>query len=142
MITARQAQRDARRLFRLCVVDGAVDETRARGVVQRMVEAARPSTMAVLSRFQRLVRIDRAKHRAIVVSAAPLPDEVRSELEAGVLRLYGGQIVTSFAEDPTLIGGVRITVGSDVYDGTVKARLETLAASFITARADRSGSAA
>ena len=60
-------------------------------------------------------------HGAEVESAVPLPADMRAQLEAGVARLYGPGIVTSFAEDPTLIGGVRITVGSDVYDGTFRA---------------------
>jgi F-type H+-transporting ATPase subunit delta len=130
MKTAKQAQRDARQLFRLCLVDGSFDEERARQVVQRLVDAARPGTFPVLSRFQRLVRIDRTKHSAGVTSAVPLAADTRALLEAGVARLYGPGIVTSFAEDPTLLGGVRLTVGSDVYDGTIKAGLAALAARF------------
>ncbi len=60
----------------------------------------------------------------------PLPPDIRAQLEAGVARLYGPGIVTAFAEDPALLGGVRITVGSDVYDGTVRAGLAALEARF------------
>ncbi len=130
MKTAKQAQRDARQLFRLCLVNGSLDEDRARHVVQRLVDAARPGTLPVLSRFQRLVRLDRTKHSADVTSAVPLAPDIRALLEAGVARLYGPGIVTAFAEDPALLGGVRITVGSDVYDGTVKAGLAALEARF------------
>jgi F-type H+-transporting ATPase subunit delta len=130
MKTAKQAQRDARQLFRLCLVDGSLDEDRARQVAQRLVDAARPGTLPVLSRFQRLLRLDRTKHRADVTSAVPLPPDIRASLEAGVARLYGPGIVTSFAEDPALLGGVRITVGSDVYDGSIKAGLAALQARF------------
>ena len=128
MKTAKQAQRDARQLFRLCLVDGSLDEDRARQVVQRLVDAARPGTLPVLTRFQRLVRLDRTKHSADVTSALPLAPDTRALFEAGVARLYGPGIVTSFAEDPTLLGGVRLTVGSDVYDGTIKAGLAALEA--------------
>jgi len=128
MKTPKQAKREARQLFRMCVVDGSLDENRARYVVRRLVDAARPGPLSVVSRFQRLVRLDRTKHRAEVRSAVPLPDDIRAELEAGVAHLYGPGIVTSFAEDPALLGGVRVTVGSDVYDGTVKAGLEALQA--------------
>ena len=64
------------------------------------------------------------------MSAVPLPPDIRALLEAGVARLYGPGIVTSFTEDPALLGGVRLTVGSDVYDGTIKAGLAALAARF------------
>jgi F-type H+-transporting ATPase subunit delta len=36
----------------------------------------------------------------------------------------------SFGQNPALIGGLRVKVGSDVYDGSVRAKLERLAESF------------
>jgi F-type H+-transporting ATPase subunit delta len=130
MKTAKQAQREARQLFRLCLVNGSLDENLTRRVVQRLVDAARPGTLPVLSRFHRLLRLDRAKHRAEVTSAVPLPSDLRALLEARVAGLYGSGYVTAFAEDPTLLGGVRITVGSDVYDGTIRAGLAALETRF------------
>jgi len=130
MKTAKQAQRDARQLFRLCLVDGSLDEDRARRVVRGLVDAGRPGALPVLSRFQRLLRLDRTKHSADVTSAVPLPPDIRAALEAGIARVYGPGIVTAFAEDPALLGGVRVTVGSDVYDGTVRGALAALATRF------------
>jgi F-type H+-transporting ATPase subunit delta len=130
MKTAKQAQREARQLFRLCLADGSLDEDRARRVVQRLVDTSRPGTLPVLSRFQRLVRLDRTKHSADVTSAVPLPPDIRALIEGAVAQLYGPGIVTSFAEDPMLLGGLRVTVGSDVYDGTVKAGLAALEVNF------------
>jgi F-type H+-transporting ATPase subunit delta len=128
MMSGRQAQRSARRLFRLCVVNGSLDEVRARGVVRRLVEAKRPGTLTILTRFQRLVRLDRARHRADVESAAPLPADVRAAIEADLARRHGPGTAVSFTENPALLGGVRITVGSDVYDGSVRGRLAALEA--------------
>jgi len=130
MKTTRQAQREARRLFRLCLVDRSLDEGRVRDVVQRMIDAGRPGSLAVLTRFQRLVRLDRAAHSARIESVTPLPDEVRASIESGLARIYGRGLVTSYAENPTLLGGVQITVGSDVYDGSIQARLAALEARF------------
>jgi F-type H+-transporting ATPase subunit delta len=133
MKTAKQARGEARQLFRLCLVNGSVDESRARYVVQRLAVAARPGMLLVLSRFQRLLRLDYTRHSAHVTSAAPLPADVRADLEAGLTRRYGRAIVTAFAEDPSLLGGVRVTVGFDVYDGSVKARLAALEGRFSSA---------
>ena len=130
MKTAKQAQRDARQLFRLCLAGGSLDEDRARRIVRGLVDAGRPGALPVLSRFQRLLRLDRTKHSADVTSAVPLPPDIRAMLEAGIARVYGPGIVTAFAEDQTLIGGVRVTVGSDVYDGSVRAGLAALEARF------------
>jgi len=129
-MTSRQAQRQARQLFRLCTVNGSIDDHRARDVVHRLAAASRRGALRVLSRFQRLVRLDVARHSADVKSAVPLASDVRQRLEADVARVYGSNIVTSFAEDPALIGGLCITVGSDVYDGSVKGRLAALEAGF------------
>jgi F-type H+-transporting ATPase subunit delta len=128
--TVKQAQREARQLFRLCLVNGSLDELQARQVVQQFVAGSRPGMLRVLSRFQRLLRLDRTKHSADVTSAVPLPNDVRADLEVGLSRLYGRGLVTTFAEDPSLLGGVRVTVGFDVYDGSVKARLAALEGRF------------
>jgi F-type H+-transporting ATPase subunit delta len=78
--------------------------------------------------LQRLVRLDLDQRTARVESAMPLTDDVRRDVEAGLARLYGSGIATSFDENPALIGGMRIKVGSDVYDGSVRSRLAALEA--------------
>ena len=87
---------------------------------------------AARSRFSRtccrLVRLDRDGHRAIVESATPLPDDLRIDVQAGLARAYGQGLDTSFEVNPRLIGGMRIRVGSDVYDASVRARLAALEA--------------
>jgi F-type H+-transporting ATPase subunit delta len=128
MKTARQAQREARQLYHLCLVDGRLDESRVRHVVARMVGAGHAGGLAVLTRFERLVRLDRDRHSARVESAQPLPPEVRGSIESGLAGLYGPDLVISFEDDPALLGGVRIQVGSDVYDGSVRGGLAALEA--------------
>jgi F-type H+-transporting ATPase subunit delta len=44
--------------------------------------------------------------------------------------IYGDGLSFEFMQDPELLGGLRIRVGSDVYDGSVEARLEALEQSF------------
>jgi F-type H+-transporting ATPase subunit delta len=60
----------------------------------------------------------------------PLPEDLRASVQTGLARTYGPGISTSFAHNPELIGGMRIKVGSDVYDGSVRARLAELEKSF------------
>jgi F-type H+-transporting ATPase subunit delta len=130
MKTTRQAKREAKRLFRLCLVDGLLDEGCTRQVVQRVIEAKRRGASALLSHFQRLVKLDSARHTAEVESAVPLPADLRASIQAGLARTYGPGISVSFTHNPRLIGGMRIKVGSDVYDGSVRARLAALEKSF------------
>ena len=126
MKIGRRAKRDARRLFRLCLVDGVLDESRVRYVVPRVVAAGGGDGRAVLEHFRRLVKLDLARHTAIIESATHLPADLQASIEAGLRRRYGPGLATAFAHSPVLIGGMRIQVGSDVYDGSVRAELAAL----------------
>ena len=130
MKTTRQTKREAKRLFRLCLVNGLLDEARTRQVVQRIIDAKRRGGLALLSHFQRLVKLELARHTAKVESAMPLPEDLRVSVQTGLARTYGPGISASFAHNPELIGGMRIKVGSDVYDGSVRARLDALEKGF------------
>jgi F-type H+-transporting ATPase subunit delta len=126
MTTTRRVKRAARELFRFCVVDGVFDDARARVVAGRLAASGRRGALPILSNFQRLVRLDRDRHTARVESARPLAGPLRERIQAGLSKTYGSTLQTSFGENPALIGGVRIKVGSDVYDGSVRARLAAL----------------
>ena len=130
MTTAKHQQREARQLYRLCLVNGWIDEGRARDVVRRGVAVRRPGALGVMSRFLRLVKLDQGRHNATVESAVPLSPQLRADLAAMLGQRYGAGTATTFAEDPALIAGVRIRVGSDVYDGTIAGRLAELEARF------------
>jgi F-type H+-transporting ATPase subunit delta len=124
----RKVKRAARQLFRLCLVDGGLDEGRVRQIAQRIATSRRRGALPVLADFQRLVRLDRGRYTALVESATPLVAGLREEVQAGLARAYGPRLEVSFEENPALIGGMRIKVGSDVYDGSVRTRLATLEA--------------
>jgi len=130
MRRVRQIKRDAKQLWRLSLVNGSLDENRARLVVERVIESRHTGKSAILSQFLRLVRLDRARHAAQVASAAPLDADTRAAVEEGLARRYGRAIATTFVVDPTLLAGMRLKVGSDVYDGSIKGGLAALEARF------------
>ncbi len=130
MRTSRRARREARRLYRACLVDGLLDEGRVRQVVSRVAASGRRGSLPILAHFQRLVFLDRDRHSALVESAVPLPPELRASVQADVTKAYGPGVSTSFADNPGLIGGMRVRIGSDVYDGSVKAALAALQERF------------
>jgi F-type H+-transporting ATPase subunit delta len=130
MKNVKQARRQAKRLFRLCLVNGLLDEGRVRQAVQQVIAANRRDGPLLLSRFLYLVKLDRARHTAEVESAAPLPADLQESIRSGLGRAYGPGISASFAQNPALIGGMRIRVGSDVYDGSVRGALAALERSF------------
>jgi len=126
MRSPKQARRTARTLYRLCLVDGALDGDRARRVSRRLGASGRRGSLAVLTAFHRLVHLDHDRHAALVESAAPLGDVEREEIRADLARAYGPRLAVSFRENPDLLGGLRIKVASDVYDGSIRSRLAAL----------------
>jgi F-type H+-transporting ATPase subunit delta len=130
MRITRRARREARRLYRASLADGRLDEDRARKVAQRIARGKRRGSLAVLAHFRRLVALDERRHQAVVTSAGELPADIRARVEAGLARTYGPSTKVTFEEDPTVIGGMRVTVGSDVYDGTVRTALAVLQERF------------
>lgn len=122
----RRIQRQAKQLFRLCVINGELDEARVRLVVRRILESRRRGYLSLLKCFKRLVKLDALQRTADVQSAVSLPADVKARVQEKLRRTYGSSLLTRFAENPALIGGMRIRVGSDVYDGSVQFRLSTL----------------
>ena len=130
MKISKQARRDAKELFRSCQVNGLLDESRARQAVQRVIEGKPRGYFAILNQFQRLVKLDLDRRTARVESPAPLSPELQARLQASLTRTYGPGLNISFSQNPALLGGLRVKVGSDVYDGSVQARLAALQESF------------
>ena len=126
----KQAKRDAKHLFRLCLVNGLLDDGRVREVVQRVAESRNRNRLKCLSYIQRLVRLDHVQHTATVESAAPLSIEMQASIQAALSHKYGAGLTITFTHNPELIGGMRIKVGSDVYDSSVKAKLAAIQACF------------
>ena len=100
MKATRKTGRMARRLFRLCHVDGRLDPERVRLAAERIGGSGRRGTIGILAALFRLVRLDRDGHRAIVESATPLPDDLRIDVQTRLARLYGEGLDTSFEINP------------------------------------------
>jgi F-type H+-transporting ATPase subunit delta len=130
MKTTAQMRRQAKQLYRLCLVNGTLDEGRVRQVVETVIQSRRRGYLALLARFQRLVKLNFARHIAKVESAMPLTVDVRASVEAGLRNAYGPGVSAVFVQNTTLIGGIRIKLDSDVYDGSVRAGLASLERRF------------
>ena len=130
MKISKQARREGKELFRTCLVNGVLDENRVRLAVQKTIELKPRGYLATLSHFQRLVKLELDRRTARVDSAFPLPEDQKAKVQAALTRLYGAGLNVSYGANAALIGGMRIRVGSDVYDGSIQARLAALQQSF------------
>ena len=130
MKISKQAQRDARQLFRSCLVNGILDEARVRQAVALLMQKKPRGYVEILSRLHRLVKLDLAKRTATVEGAVDASPAQLAEIKANLEKRYGAAVNMSYVVNPSLLGGLRIQVGSDLYDGSVKTRLDKLAQSF------------
>ena len=101
-----------------------------REVAKRVDAVRRRDFGVILKQFLRLVKLDRAQHAANIESATPIPSDLQIDLLASLARRYGPGLTSTFTIRPSLIGGVRIQVGNDVYDSTVLARLAAIEKGF------------
>jgi F-type H+-transporting ATPase subunit delta len=127
---SKQARRDAKELFRACRVHGLLDEAKVRQVVQMVIAAKPRCYVAILSHFQRLLKLDLDRRTARVESPVPLVEPQQAAIRANLTRRYGEGLIFAFTQNPGLIGGLRVQIGSDVFDGSVAARLAALETSF------------
>ena len=77
-----------------------------------------------------LVQLDVAKRTVRVENAVETTPAQQAGIQASLEKQYGAGLEIQYATNPALIGGLRIQVGSDLYDGSVKTRLEKLQQSF------------
>jgi F-type H+-transporting ATPase subunit delta len=130
MKISKHAQRDARLLFRSCLVNGRLDESRVRQAVALLVEKKPRGYVEIMARLHRLVKLALAERTAKVESAVAATPELQAEIRASLERRYGAGLEINHVTNPALIGGLRVQVGSDLFDGSVKTRLENLEQSF------------
>ncbi|RME49311.1 MAG: ATP synthase F1 subunit delta [Deltaproteobacteria bacterium] len=87
--------------------------------------------MAIDAAYQQLLDVSLGRVRAHIVTATPLDEEVVERLRSALQKMLDREPIVSVEHDPGVIGGIRLTVGSTVYDGTVQTRLENLREALI-----------
>jgi len=127
---SKQARRDAKQLFRSCHVNAVLDDQKARQAVQLVIAQKPRGYAGILTHFHRLVKLDLERRAVRVESATPLDGAIEGALRSNLTRKYGAGLNIAFAQNPALLGGLRIKVGSDVIDSSIQARLDALAGSF------------
>jgi len=116
----------SRELLRASFTDGQLDQGKIASLTQSLIEKRPRHCIDILQYYKRLLRLEIEKRHAKIESAAQLDPQAAVNIVERLKKKYGGDLTTEFAVDPGLLGGVRIRVGSDVWDGTLRNRLERL----------------
>jgi F-type H+-transporting ATPase subunit delta len=129
-----KVSKDARKLSRLMLrnsfTSGKLDEKKVSEMVQSVLEAKPRHYVAVLQDYRHLLQLEAEKRRAVIESATPLNRSLGEQIIENLRVHYGEDLTTEFRTNPELLGGVKIKIGNDVWDGSVKQRLNQLQEEF------------
>lgn len=130
MKISKVAAATARRLYGMCQVNGELDDNKLRDLVSKLIAAQPRDYRAILAAIQRLARLEMARREVLVESATVLSATEGQRISAGLAKDYGDKLTIQYKTNPELLGGLRIKVGDDVFDGSVAGRLDRLSKAF------------
>jgi len=111
---------------------GASPGDAAKNLVRLVIENGRLAALPEIARqFQTLLDAKSGTSQAIVESAFPIDASQLAEVKAAMERRFKRKLETQVVVKPELIGGVRVIVGDEVFDTSIRARLEQMKAALV-----------
>lgn len=99
----------------------------AKNFLRTVIENGRLSALPeIASQFRALKNAQGGSSDAVVYSAFPIDAAALADLASSLEKRFGRKLNVSVVPDDSLIGGVRVVVGDEVLDTSVKARLEQM----------------
>jgi F-type H+-transporting ATPase subunit delta len=126
MKSSKESRKMSRHLLRLSFTDGKLDQEKVSHMVQSILSEKPRHQLDILRDYQRLLRLEVEKRHAVIESATPLNGSMGDRIVANLKSRYGDDLTTEFRTNPELLGGLRIKIGDDVWDGSVRSRLSQL----------------
>ena len=122
----KETRQLSKQLLRASFTDGQLDSGKVASLVKSLIEKKPRHYIQVLEAYQRLLRLEVEKRTALIETASELPSDAAAQILANLKRKYGNDLTAKFVVNPELLGGMRIRVGSDVWDSSVRNRLHRL----------------
>jgi len=122
----KEIRQISKQLLRASFTDGQLDRGRIASLVQSLIDKKPRHYVDILENYKRLIRLEVEKRHARIESATQLNSETSSRILKNLKQKYGKDLTSEFVVNPELLGGMRIRLGSDVWDGSVRDRLERL----------------
>ena len=92
-----------------------------------------PELDEILTEYHAIADEQSGMAEAEIISAHPLNEEDRAELEAQVARVAGSRVRATYRQDATLLGGAVVRIGSTVYDGSLRGQFQQLKQKLVNA---------
>ena len=119
----------AKKLVELSKDSGVVTESKVAEVLAGLQQVQHRHHLTVLKTFLNYLRREVALQTAVVSTPTGLSDDAIKAIEVQFSKLYNRSVNAVTQPDTSLIAGVRVRVGDDVYDASVAGRLQRLAES-------------
>ncbi|HET8744085.1 MAG TPA: F0F1 ATP synthase subunit delta [Ramlibacter sp.] len=99
----------------------------AQNFLRTVIENGRLSALPEIAhQFRAMMNAQSGSSDAVVYSAFPITPEQLGTVAQALEKRFGRKLNLTVQEDPSLIGGIRVVVGDEVLDTSVKARLEQM----------------
>jgi F-type H+-transporting ATPase subunit delta len=116
----------SRQMLRASFTDRQLDRGKLASLVQSLIEKKPRNYIGILQNYKRLLRLEIEKRHATIETADEPDPEIKERIVGNLRRKFGNDLTTDVLVNPQLLGGMRVRVGSDVWDGSVRHRLERL----------------
>lgn len=126
MAADKQTKLLAKQLFKLSVVNGVVSPEQVAGVLGWVEKTSPRRPVALLKAYHHRIALELAKSRAEVEHAGPVTDATLKQIEAAMTKRYARPVTATAKANPKLLAGLRVRVGSDVYESSVAGQLAKL----------------
>ncbi len=126
MQAKKEVRQAARELVRASFNNGQLDHSRVNELVDAVLARKPRNHLRILESYKRLLRLELERRHARIETVSVLDAQAASQLTLNLAKRYGSDLTTEFKINPALLGGMRIQVGSDVWDSSVRNRLERL----------------
>jgi F-type H+-transporting ATPase subunit delta len=122
----KETRQLSKELLRASFTDGRLDGGRVSSLLKSLIEKKPRHYIQVLEAYKRLLRLEVEKRTATIETATELSPDAGQQVADNLKRKYGNDLTARFVVNPELLGGMRIRVGSDVWDSSVRNRLHRL----------------
>jgi F-type H+-transporting ATPase subunit delta len=122
----KETRQLSKELLRASFTDGRLDSGRVSSLLKALIQKKPRHYIQVLEAYQRLLRLEVEKRTATIETATELSPDAGEQIVNNLKRQYGNDLSARFSVNPELLGGMRIRVGSDVWDSSVRNRLHRL----------------
>ena len=122
----KETRQLSKELLRSSFTDGRLDSGRIASLIKSLIEKKPRHHIQVLEAYKRLLRLEIEKRTATIETATELSPDAAAQIVSNLKRRYGNDLTARFVVTKDLLGGMRIRVGSDVWDSSVRNRLQRL----------------